>query len=81
MLGFIYNNPTFSFPLILAKYRNICDHFVADIFFKTNQVYTDARMAESVDALVSNTNDCNDRAGSTPAPGTKKPRLKYQKSL
>ncbi len=29
-------------------------------------------MAESVDALVSNTNDCNGRAGSTPAPGTNK---------
>ena len=29
-----------------------------------------ARMAESVDALVSNTSGCNGCAGSTPAPGT-----------
>ena len=31
-----------------------------------------ARMAESVDALVSNTSGCNGCAGSTPAPGTEK---------
>mgnify|MGYP001064821136 FL=1 len=30
----------------------------------------EARMAESVDALVSNTNGVNSRAGSRPAPGT-----------
>ena len=31
----------------------------------------EARMAESVDALVSNTNGVNSRAGSRPAPGTR----------